>query len=420
MATTQHRIYLESLGNDVLQSKSSSELAQMATDFCGYFVSKEAIQKLQKRILEASGIIKSDRTSTIGEMMEPTREDLARLRQICEERGLPFDRWGIYWDKTKESSIAFYNKQAAEALKIDQDAFLARISAKVPVIKKSPVPTKTLAIPANFDVHIGKHCELIRTGNDYTPDKAVRQVLEGQAALFQMTKPFGVSDILLPMGNDIVHVDNNMHTTTGGTPQDAYGSVESQMMLAAELYIKSIEGFAKNHNVWLCHVHSNHDRVAGWSVSQMVSRYFANHSRVHCHPDSMNQTPMKYFIFGNTLIIFSHGEIKEEKLLGTIKLEVGAAWAMVRHIVCYTGHIHHKQVNQRGAETVKNKEKDHTAVTVIKAGNSVENLLHVETVRSPSPADDYHKRNAYNNLPAVEMFLHNERSQFARFTHYFE
>jgi len=92
---------------------------------------------------------------------------------------------------------------------------------------------------------------------------------------------------------------------------------------------------------------------------------------------------------------------------------------MVRHIVCYTAHIHHKQVNQRGAETVKHKEKDHTAVTVIKAGNAVENLLHVETVRSPSPADWWHKNSAYNNLPAVEMFLHNEHSQFARFTHFF-
>lgn len=352
-------------------------------------------------------------------MREPNREDMARLRKICEERGLPFEKWGIWWDKTKEHSIAFFNKEAKEREEKSQQEFLTRLAKQAPKIRKSPVPTKTLAIPANFDVHLGKHCELIRTGNDYTPDKALRQVLEGQASLFQMTKPFGVTDILLPMGNDIIHIDSNRYATTSGTPQDSYGSVESQMMLAAELYIRSIEQFAKNHNVWLCHVSSNHDRVSGWAVSQMVAAYFRNHPRVHCHQDSMNQVPLKYFVFGNTLIIFTHGEIKEEKLLGVIKHEVGAAWAVIDHIVCYTAHRHHKEVNQRGAETVKEKEKDHTAVTVIKSGNAVENLMHVEMVRSPSPADAWHKNSAYNNLPAVEMFLHNEKSQFARFTHFF-
>lgn len=368
----------------------------------------------------ANGIIGTDdHLQGVNAMREPTQADMSRLRAICEERGLPFEKWGIWWDKTKESSIAFYNKEAKEQEEKSQEEFLNRLQKAAPRTRKSPVPTKTLAIPANFDVHIGKHCELIRTGNDYTPDKAVKQVLEGTQALWQLTKPFGVSDILLPMGNDIIHVDNNKYTSTAGTPQDSYGSVESQMMLAAELYIRSIEGWAANHNVWLCHVSSNHDRVSGWAVSQMVSAYFRNHPRVHCHQDSMNQVPLKYFIFGNTLIIFTHGEIKEEKLLGMIKHEVGAAWAVVEHIVCYTGHRHHKEVNQRGAFTVKEKEKDHTAVTVIKAGNSVENFMHVEMVRSPSPADAWHKNSAYNNLPAVEMFLHNERSQFARFTHFF-
>lgn len=354
-------------------------------------------------------------------MRDATKDEQSRIERLLEKNGYR-PRWAVSWvhlhDEGIKTTTLLKNPEAEKFEEEDQQKFLDRITKAAPKIKKSPVPTKTLAIPANFDVHIGKHCELIRTGNDYTPEKAVSQVLEGQAALYQMTKPFGVSDILLPMGNDVVHVANNNNTTTSGTHQDSYGSVETQIMLASELYIRSIEEFAKHHNVWLCHVPSNHDRTPGWSVSQIVQAYFRNNSRVHCHQGSMTQLPMKYFIFGNTLIVLSHGEIKEEKLLGTIKYEVGKAWSMVEHIVCYVGHVHHKIVNQRGAETVKNKEKDYTAVTMIKPGNAVKNLLHVETVRSPSPADDYHKRNAYNNLPAVEMFLHNERSQFARFTHY--
>ena len=351
-------------------------------------------------------------------MREPTKADLTRLRSICEERNLPFEKWGIFWDKTKDSSIAFYNKEAKEVEEKSQEEFLKRISKAAPRIKKSPVPTKTLAIPANFDIHIGKHCELIRTGRDYTPDMAVKQVLEGQAALYGLTKPFGVTDILLPMGNDVVHVDANNSKTTGGTPQDVYGSIESQMLLATEMYIRSIEGFAVNHNVWLCHVHSNHDRVAGWSVSQMVARYFHNHPRVHAAIPSIGQHHRKYFVFGDSLIMFHHGEAKEEKLLGVIKAEAGLALAQTNRVYVYQGHTHHKTLSKRGLNTEMGVEEDHSSMTVIKAGNGAVNQMYVETVRSPSPADDWHSQKLFLNMPAVEMFIHSDKAQFVRFTHW--
>lgn len=355
-------------------------------------------------------------------MREPTKDDMSRLRAICEERGLPFEKWGIWWDKTRESSIAFYNKEAAEADQKAREEFLARIAKSPPKIRKRPIPTKNLAVFASFDVHIGKHCELIRTGNEYTPEKAVQQVLEGQASLYEMTKPHGVSDILLPMGNDIVHVDNNKNSTTSGTAQDNYGSVESQILMAAELYIKTIEEWSKTHNVWLCHVHSNHDRTAGWDVSIIVATHFQNHPRVHVsgmRDPNVDQRHRKYFVFGNSLIMFHHGEAKEEKLLGAIKSEANNAFWQAERIYCYQGHTHHRTVSRRGMNTEQGVEKDHTALTVIKAGNGAKNQLHVETVRSPSPADAWHSEQIYLNMPSVEVFLHNERHQFGRFTHEF-
>lgn len=352
-------------------------------------------------------------------MKEATKAEVDALREHCQKHNLPFGQHRLWWHKTQEFSVSFFDKEQTERETKMQAEFLARIKKQAPKSKKSPVPTKTLAIPANFDIHIGKHCELIRTGREYTPDKAVNQVLEGQAALYALTKPFKVSDILLPMGNDVVHIDSNANTTSSGTPQDAYGSVESQMYLAAELYIKTIEGFAKNHNVWLCHVHSNHDRVAGWSVSQMVANYFQGHSRVHAAAGSMDQTHRKYFVFGDSLIMFHHGEAREEKLLGIIKAEANEALAQTNRVYCYQGHTHHKTVNKRGLNTQIDAEKDHSGLTVIKSGNGAINQLHVETVRSPSPADNWHSLNQFINMPAVEMFLHDEKAQFGRFTHWF-
>jgi transposase len=351
-------------------------------------------------------------------VQKATQADLDALREHCAQHNLPYDSRRLWWHKTKEFSVSFYDAEQVKQEQAEQAQFLARLANVLPPVRKQPVPTKNLAIFGNFDAHVGKHCEVMRTGVEYTPDLAIKQILAGQQSLYEMSKPFGISDILLPMGNDIIHVDNNGHTSTSGTPQDAYGSVESMMYLAAEMYIRTVEAWAKTHNVWLAHVHSNHDRVAGWAVSQMVSRYFEKHPRVHVSFKNVDQRHRKYFVFGKSLIMFHHGEGKEEKLLGVIKAEASQAFWQTDRVYVYQGHTHHKQVNKRGMNT-EQTEKDHSGVTVIKAGAGIGNQMHVETLRSPSPADNWHSQELYKNIPAIEVFLHNERSQFCRLTHEF-
>ena len=352
-------------------------------------------------------------------MRDPNQTELLALQTHCETHGLPYNEVLMWWHKTKNYSVCFKSQKAIEEYENLFAKFLEQVKTNAPKSKKSPVPTKTLAIPANMDVHIGKHCEVIRSGNDYTPEKAIGQVKDGMAALHAMTKPFAVSDILLPLGNDIVHIDNNRSTTTSGTHQDSYGSLESQMLLAVRLYIGMIEELVENYNVWLCHVHSNHDREAGWSVSRIVAAHFHNHPRVKWTEDGMSQQHRKYFIFGDSLIMFHHGEAKEEKLMGLIEAEARLAVSQTQRTYVYQGHTHHKTLSRRGVNTDKLVEKDYSSLSVIRAGNGAENRVHVETVRSPSPADTWHSEKGYLNMPAVEMYLHNEHSQFARFTHWF-
>lgn len=352
-------------------------------------------------------------------MRDPTKAELQALQTHCEVYGLPLNEVLMWWHKTREFSVCFKSQKAIDEYENLFAKFLEQVKKQSPGNKKPPLPTKTLAIPANFDIHIGKHCEMIRSGNEYTPEKAIGQVKNGMASMYALTKPFDVSDILLPLGNDIVHIDNNNNTTTSGTPQDSYGSVESQMLLAAQLYIGLIEEMSEHHNVWLCHVHSNHDRVAGWSVSRIVAAHFHNNPRVKWTEEGMSQQHRKYFVFGDNLIMFHHGEAKEEKLMGLIEAEARLAVSQTKRTYVYQGHTHHKTLSKRGVNTDKLVEKDHSSLSVIRAGNGAHNRLHVETVRSPSPADGWHSEKGYLSMPAVEMFLHNEHSQFARFTHWF-
>ena len=405
-----------------------AQIANKLIEICGWGSDRSVRRSAKKQGILHSGIESNPRGKIVTEgsftgedTMEPTKAQLEQFKLHCEEHGLPFELWRSFWHKTGQYSSFFVNKEAQEAHEKEQEEFLQRIGKRAPKVKRQPLPTKSLAVIASFDVHIGKHCEVIRTGNDYTPDEAVRRVVEGQNSLIGLTKPFGVSDILLPMGNDIIHVDSNKAVTTGGTHQDTYGSVESQMLLATELYIRSINELSKNYNVWLCHVNSNHDREKGWAVSQMVSRYFegANNKRVNCAKGSLNNQHRKYFVFGDSLIMFHHGDMrKEEKLLGIIKKEANEALAQTNRVYVYQGDTHHKTVSKRGILS-ELTEEDQTGLTVIKAGNGAVNQVHVETVRSPSPADEWHSRAGFLNFPAVEVFVHDNRRQFARFTHEF-
>lgn len=420
MSTVHHGDYLRSLGKEFLNSKSSEELAQIATDFCGYSVNEAQARGVRTRLNKEQGIIKTERSLKGQDMREPTRDDVSRLRAICEERGLPFDMWRVWWDKTKESSIAFYNKEEIDRQEKQQQDFLERIKKVAPAVKAHKKQHLRALIPANFDVHIGKMCEEIRTDRRYTPDEAVRRVLEGHAELYELAKPMGITDVILPLGNDLIHVDNNKNTTTNGTPQDAYGSVESMTMLAVEMYIRVIEQLAKNHHVWLAHVSSNHDRVAGWQTSQIIAARFWNDKRVHFNRNTMANTPRKYFIYGRSLIMFQHGDSKVNDVLGTVMAEVRPHISETDFTYCYQGDKHHKMTYHLGEGKIEAKEKDYNGVTVIKSQAGKRHTIHVETVRSPSEADSWHTQGNYINIPAVEAFVHDVNlGQIARFTHWF-
>ncbi len=392
------------------------------TDLSNKFnMTSEQVRGIARSNKDIKDLIKIEKQVASPESVNsPNPVETSLLKAICEERNLPFEYWGIWWDKTKDHSIAFYNKERVEQLRNTTVEFLQAITKSAPAPKIKRVKTGKLIIPSNYDVHIGKHCELIRSGNTYTPAMAVERVLRGQAELYEMTKVFDVTDVILPLGNDIVHVDSNKYTTTNGTPQDNYGSVEGQILLASELYIRSIEEFTKEHNVWLVHVPSNHDRVAGWTVSQIVGAYFKNNPRVKWTSDTLSNFPRKYFVFGDNLIMFEHGETKEEQVVGQVMVDARQALAQTRFTYVYRGHTHHKQVGYRGANHEKYIEKDYNGATVIKSGNGHQNRVKVEVVRSPSPADAWHAMSGYDNLPAVEMFVHcpNE-GQIARFTKFF-
>jgi len=272
------------------------------------------------------------------------------------------------------------------------------------------------------DVHVGKLSVEAETGYTYNRDIAVHRMVEGTRALLRKADPHGIGRILLPLGNDILHVDGPRSTTTSGTYQDTDGTIRQMYSAAKAGYVKVIEMCAAVAPVDLIYIPSNHDWLMGWALANDVATWFRNDPRVTATDYSLSERHRKYYRFGKNLIGETHGDgAKETDLYPLMMTEARSHVSECLHRYWYVGHTHHKNRRAQGVTPGK-REKDHIGMTLVNTGQPAldgDNIM-VETVRSPSPPDSWHDRNGYVNRQAVECFLHHPTDgQTVRFTEWF-
>lgn len=347
------------------------------------------------------------------------------LERECAEHGVSVDDVPYYWLKTPEVSMLVKRPGAGMSYGDMRDEIIADMDAHSPVyapIKHEPGEHLLVVDPA--DVHIGKLSRIFETGHDYDMTEAVRRVREGVSGLLAKSIPFGVAKIVFVIGNDILHIDTPKRMTTGGTPQDTDGQWWQMFQEAKRCYVAVIEQLTQVADVHLVFCPSNHDYQSGWMLADSLYSWFRLNPNVHFGDDqrSISIAHRKYVEFGLNLIGFTHGDgAKEKDLPSIMQYEAREQWGRSRHAAWYVHHTHHKQRNVYGADAQK-REKDLTGITVLQAGKTINpaNNVYVETVRTPSPPDGWHDRQAYLNTQAVEVFLHHPQDgPIARFTHNF-
>jgi hypothetical protein len=304
-------------------------------------------------------------------------------------------------------------------------ATIEEMKRHAPSYKRREVkpPGDNLMVIPQADVHIGKWCDVPETGNVYNTEQAVKRCRDGTDALVAKGMAFGVKAFVLCVGNDILHIDTPKRTSTAGTPQDTDGTIFTMYQAAKKLYITMIEQLALVADVHLVFVPSNHDWVSGYMLADSVGSWFHKHPNVHLGDGWQNlyARHRKYVHFGHNLIMFTHGDgAKEKDLHWHLATEAAEVWSKTRFRYVYTGHIHHKVRKVKGYGNAQ-IEKDHVGFTEISGfDREPTRNVHIEYVRSQSPADGWHDRNGYTNQPACEAFLHHPtEGQFARFTHYY-
>ena len=124
------------------------------------------------------------------------------------------------------------------------------------------------------DIHIGKYASALETGEEYDCETAVMRVLEGVQGLIKKAEGFDIDKVLFCIGNDILHTDNVMSSTTKGTFQDTDGKWWEHYEIALMLYVKCVEMLREIAPVDVLHSMSNHDYQSGFHLAHTLKSWF--------------------------------------------------------------------------------------------------------------------------------------------------
>jgi hypothetical protein len=368
------------------------------------------------------GKIETERTDT---SFKATGEGFATVDEVVEKAGIDLSKWRIVKVKTGSwymgykdadnvaQKIPLYtfsvecapiDRNAADYMAVRESHIAALNSAPAPQyqpLQRAPVVGGVCVVLDPADCHFGKYAALAETGETYNLDIARQRVIEGVAAIIgQAIKAYEIESIVLVMGNDVLHVDNTVATTTNGTFQNTAGMWFEMFDAAKHTFIDVIESLVPIADVRVVFNPGNHDYMSGYMLVDTLASWFRNCQNVTFDASIAHR---KYHEFGNSLIGTTHGDgAKPVDLPSLMAYEAPEMWARTKYRYVYTHHVHHKD-RSRFLET-----KDFIGVTV-------------EAVRSPSATDSWHAKKGFTGVAkAVEAFIHSkDKGQIARLTHVF-
>jgi len=326
------------------------------------------------------------------------QQDNPGLAKHCEERGIDINGVSLYWDKTKDYSVAVRldkNQITYENLRDEIIEKMDAHSPKYPYIERDFLVDGHLLVVDPADVHIGKLATAFESGEDYNSHIAVKRVHEGVEGILQKVKGFNIDQIMLVIGNDILHVDSPRNTTTSGTSQDVCQMWYDNFLMAKQLYVEVIEKLTSVADVHVVFNPSNHDYTNGFFLADAIKSWFRHSTNITFDCSIAHR---KYYRYFENLIGTTHGDGAKQADLGLLMAEEAKVdWGVTKHRYFYTHHVHHK-----------------TSRDMIG--------LNIESLRSPSGNDSWHHRNGYGvgGIKAIEGFLHSkEHGQICRITHIF-
>lgn len=319
------------------------------------------------------------------------------------------------WIKNKNGEIEAQARYSVYAKmkrkKLDTDIVLQKDQILRELFESAPeLQIVDLSIPDDFseekdclyeisipDIHFGKLAWGEETGEDYDLKIACERFNVAIAELLSRVNLEKVERILLPIGNDMINIDNNNNTTTAGTPQSVDGRFPKIIRVVKELLIENIVKLATIAPVDVLVIPGNHDNHTMFMIGEILEAYFYNTEKVAVFN---SPEPRKYYQYGLNGFQYTHGDNEKHPELGLIfATENPKLWADTRFRVAKLGHFH------------KTKKLNFVSVDEFQG-------FQVEVLPSLSGTDLWHKKKGYMSNKAAKAFLyHKTKGKIAEFTY---
>lgn len=209
------------------------------------------------------------------------------------------------------------------------------------------------------DVHYMKQCFDHNGTEIYNREIALSKLQEHAEAMIAEIVARGIPEkIIIPIGNDNIHVDGQTHMTTAGTPQAAQtqGSWKIELGKYVDMTIGMIDMFAQVAPVEVVTLFGNHDKHTCFLLQVFLERLYRGRDDVSIR---VNQTSRTYMSFGTTGVLFTHGddmslakmEKKAHMLIMSEAKQQGIDVGKIDRWLVVCGHLHHDYTKDLGGNT---------------------------------------------------------------------
>lgn len=202
------------------------------------------------------------------------------------------------------------------------------------------------------DCHFGAYCSRREHGIDWGPKECAEDVAFITDQAIAQLKATPVDGLLIAMTGDALNSDTITHTTAHGTQQfDGLLHYKDLICEYFEMMTKVVDRFAKELGVQINIIHTvgNHDEKTMYDMMLALRVRYKNDPNVHVL-DELNQR--KYRIYGNSLLMFTHGQSESKRIKLCPQNEAPEAWGVTKFTYIFAEHTHQYRLEPDGRTLV--------------------------------------------------------------------
>lgn len=214
-----------------------------------------------------------------------------------------------------------------------------------PIVRTSRLASGNMLELALFDAHFGKLAWPRETnGAPYDTKIAQKIYLETVEHLIEPALNYQIDEIVLIVGNDLIHSDDTEGRTTKGTYVDCDTRYYKTFEIVRETVTKVVERLRLIAPVRVIMVQGNHDTLSVWHLGDSLTALFSKYDDVTVDNEP---TYHKYYKWGEVGLMLTHGDKGKKPdyplLFATDKPLV---FGTTKFREVHTGHFHKTQVDE--------------------------------------------------------------------------